>query len=128
MLFLDRVQLCVEQAAQIGLVPHLYDEDTWPSGFAGGKAVKDHPEYRRSYLVFTPKDNQSAQRTVGRYDICLNEDGTLASYRLLQSGEQASCAEWVAQIKIEENSARFGLSAYIDTLNPDAVRHFVSLL
>lgn len=125
--FLDRVQLCVEQAAQIGLVPHLYDEDTWPSGFAGGKAVKDHPEYRRSYLVFTPKDNQSAQRTVGRYDICLNEDGTLASYRLLQSGEQASWAEWVAQIKIEENSARFGLSAYIDTLNPDAVRHFVSL-
>lgn len=26
----------------------------WPSGFAGGKVVKDHPELQGIHLLFTP--------------------------------------------------------------------------
>ncbi|MBI5029887.1 MAG: hypothetical protein HZB51_05120 [Chloroflexi bacterium] len=28
-----------------------YDEDKWPSGFAGGLSVAAHPEFRAQYLV-----------------------------------------------------------------------------
>ena len=125
--FLERVKLCVDEAKKLDLIPYLYDEDTFPSGFAGGKVVKGHPEYRRRVLRVARKAEASAYRTVGRYDICLNEDGTLASYRLLGDGEQAVYQEWTAQILVEENSRRYNLSAYIDTLNPEAVRHFIAL-
>ncbi len=126
--FLDRVERCVDQAEQLGMVPHLYDEDLWPSGFAGGLVVKDHPEFRRRELHFTrePKDGPN-YTTLSRYDICLNADGTMASYRLLHDGEQAVGAEWTAQVVIEEDSVRYNGSAYIDTLNPKAVQRFVEV-
>lgn len=124
--FLDRVSLCVEQAEKLGLTPRLYDEDRWPSGFAGGEAVKGHPEYRRRALHFTRVAGENA-RTVGRYDICLNQDGTLASFRLLKSGEKAEGMEWLAQVVLDEDTLRYSNSAYIDTLNPEAVKRFISL-
>ncbi len=125
--YLQRVQLCVEQAKKAGLVPRLYDEDTWPSGFAGGRTVQGHPEYRRRQLHFCRKEKSDACAIVGRYDIRLHADGTLASYRLLREGEKAADMLWVAQILVDKDSSRYGQSAYIDTLRADAVCHFIEL-
>ena len=51
--FLDIVKACVEKAEEKGMKACLYDEDRWPSGYAGGKVTKN-PEYRSRYLVVTP--------------------------------------------------------------------------
>lgn len=125
--FLDRVAQCVEQAESLGLTPRLYDEDCWPSGFVGGLAVKGHPELRRRTLYFTKTGIENAYKTVGRYDIRLRDDGTLESYRLLQDGETAESTEWLAQIVVDEDTKRYANSAYIDTLNPEAVQRFISM-
>lgn len=125
--FLDRIAQCVEQAEILDLIPRLYDEDCWPSGFVGGLAVKGHPELRRRTLHFTKKASDNAYATVGRYDISLHEDGTLKSYRLLQDGETAENTEWLAQIVVDGDTKRYANSAYIDTLNPEAVQRFISM-
>lgn len=51
--YLDRIRYAVKQAEKKGLRPWLYDEDRWPSGFAGG-LVTVHQEYRSRFLVWSP--------------------------------------------------------------------------
>lgn len=126
-IFLNRVEQCVDQAVSLGLLPHLYDEDQWPSGFAGGVTVKEHPEYRRRVLHFTSEQIENCYQTIARFDIRLNEDGTLAFYRLLRKEEKAENKEWYAQVVVDEDTIRYNKSAYIDTLNPNAVKQFIAL-
>ena len=125
--FLDRVEQCAIAGENLGLLPRLYDEDRWPSGFAGGEVVQGHPELRRRILRFSKTFCEDAHATVARFDVSLNADGTLRSYRLLDEGEKPACSLWWAQVIVEENSVRYSGSAYIDTLNPKAVERFLKL-
>jgi hypothetical protein len=45
------IRACVDAARERGLGAWLYDEDKWPSGFAGGLSVAANPSYRTQYLV-----------------------------------------------------------------------------
>jgi hypothetical protein len=51
--FMDMVRVCVDYAEKQDMLACLYDEDRWPSGYAGGKVVKGHPEYKAKHLLFT---------------------------------------------------------------------------
>ena len=39
--YMRTVIACTERAAKLGMLSWLYDEDRWPSGFAGGIVTKD---------------------------------------------------------------------------------------
>jgi hypothetical protein len=81
----------------------LYDEDRYPSGPAGG-IVTQNPDFCRRYLLLTPlpyneinpgfSEYRSLGRTgngvlTARYDIILDDEGNLKSYRRLTDGDQA---------------------------------------
>ncbi|MFQ9802068.1 MAG: hypothetical protein ACLR23_27770 [Clostridia bacterium] len=51
--FMEIVRAVVQKAEKENMLAWLYDEDRWPSGFAGGLVTKDE-QYRSRYLVFTP--------------------------------------------------------------------------
>lgn len=51
----DFVNACCKTAKEEGMYAHLYDEDKWPSGFAGGEVVK-HKKFRQRVLCLTEKD------------------------------------------------------------------------
>ena len=123
--FLDLIDACAEKAEQEDMLAYLYDEDRWPSGFAGGFVTADHPEYRRRMLVVSPTPAERSALRVGRFDVELNADGTLASYRLLSEGETAAHNEWFADVVIDEETPRFNNATYVDTLNPEAIRLFL---
>lgn len=118
---------CVDEAEKQGLIPRLYDEDRWPSGFAGGLVVKAHPEYRRRWLRVAKKPLADAHMDVGRYTVSRNPDDTLAAYRRLSPDEPATGEVWFAQIQTEADSERYNNSAYVDNLNPEAVRTFLQM-
>ena len=84
--FLDLVEACADEAERRDMLAWLYDEDRWPSGFAGGLVTREHPEYRRRWLVLSAAPVPGRAYEVGRYDVSLHADGTLASYRLLSGG------------------------------------------
>ena len=46
----DRIETVVEYAKQIGMKIWLYDEDNWPSGYAGGKVLEENPDYCGKHL------------------------------------------------------------------------------
>jgi len=47
------VRAAVETAAELGLEAHLYDEENWPSGTAGGRVTRENPALRGAYLQWT---------------------------------------------------------------------------
>ena len=57
--FMDLVEACTDEAERRGMLAYLYDEDKWPSGYAGGMVTRD-PQYRQRYLCFTPEPEHIA--------------------------------------------------------------------
>lgn len=43
--FLDAIAVCIEEGKRLGMKPWLYDEDRFPSGFAGGLVMERNPAF-----------------------------------------------------------------------------------
>lgn len=50
--YMELAKSCCDKAKKLNLLTWLYDEDKWPSGFAGGYITKKK-ENRQKYLMFT---------------------------------------------------------------------------
>ena len=146
--YMHFIRLCVEKARASGMLAWLYDEDRWPSGSAGGKVTVGNPENARKTLLFTPfpytpdrphrakrpepgRGQRSVRQDNGEllavYDICLNEDGTLASTRRIAEDDTAAGAKWYAYMEFSTADPWFNNQPYVDTLNPDAIRRFIEI-
>ena len=89
--FMSLIKACTDHAKENKMLAWLYDEDRWPSGAAGGIVTKD-VNMRQRYLRFTPnKDFQMTERNkfIARFDIVLDENKCLKSYKILENGENA---------------------------------------
>lgn len=137
--YLRLVKDCVEKAKSKKMLAWLYDEDRWPSGAAGGYVTKDE-KYRARYLLFTPfkkgEVKASAEVSAGRtnngtllacYDVVLDENGYLASYRRVEENDRIDGTLWYAFMEIIGESDWFNGQAYADTLNKEAVDRFVEI-
>ncbi len=51
--WLDLVVYSVQKAKEFGLKIVIYDENGWPSGFAGGAVVQSNPDFAMKQLVFS---------------------------------------------------------------------------
>lgn len=146
--FMAYVRCCVEKAKSDRMLAWLYDEDRWPSGTAGGRVTAGHPEYAKKTLLFTcmpytpDRPYRAMHSEPGRgirtqrqdngdllacYDIRLNADGTLASFRRIAAEESASGEKWYAYVETATDDPWFNDHPYVDTLNPEAVRKFIDL-
>ena len=126
--FMDLVKSCVKKAKKEKMLAWLYDEDRWPSGFAGGLVTKDE-QYRARQLVFTPEPpaEGDAHLDFGAYEVCLNPNGTLASYRRIKAGEPTEGEVFYAYERIYSVTPRFNNQTYVDTLNPEAIKRFIEI-
>jgi len=97
--YFDRLRPALELAREHDLRVWIYDEYGWPSGVAGGKVIREHPEYRNQYLSFTK-----------------NAEGRVSVRPRLSSGvlDNVMGAPWTRSEP-----------GYLDTLNPEAVKCFV---
>lgn len=141
--FMDMVKSCDEKAKKEDMLCWLYDEDKWPSGFAGGLVTKDK-EFRSRFLVFSPKPSEdiekgsysstaraqrSSDRTLlGRYEVLL-KDRRLDYYKRLTEGEAPSKGGklWWAYLEIAGDSPWFNNQAYVNTLDKKAIERFVEV-
>jgi hypothetical protein len=142
--FMEIVRACVDKARDRKMLAGLYDEDRWPSGFAGG-LVTTEEKFRARFLLFTPisHEERPAQpatrisqsrgarsgqgKLIGRYEVILKE-GRLSRYRRLSPGEDSTEGDlWYAYQEIARPSAWFGHQTYVDTLNKKAIERFVEV-
>ncbi len=134
--FMHMVKACTEKAKREEMLAWLYDEDRWPSGFAGGYVTRDHA-LRGRYILFTRKAREAVPMEEGikegktyllaTFDIELDGEGRLLSSRLLADGEEAVFAKWYIYVESRESSGRWNGQAYVDTLSKDAMRKFIDI-
>lgn len=137
--FMSLVRACNEKGKSENMLTWLYDEDRWPSGFAGGYVTKD-PRTRKKYLHFTvtPLEDTTDQKTgyeTGKpylltcYDIVLNNDGTLKSYHQISEQDPADGTKWYAYVSTPVAGAdgRFNGQTYVDVLSEDAIKKFIEI-
>ena len=141
--FFRKIGLAIETCARLDLKAWLYDEYNWPSGVAGGKLLKAHPEFRQKYLGYVMLKKPGAGKdlklpgdvvavfSVGD-EIERLEDGfegdvirvprlrnpVLIFYQAECRDRMFvnSCARWVEDER-----------GYLDLMNPEAVKAFISL-
>lgn len=83
-----------------------YDEDKWPSGFGGGIIPKMNPEFRAKSLVRLKKDTPLPN-----------------GCKVLKEDERYCYVEHTAQM----GNPKFNGTAYVDLMNPEAVRKFIEV-
>ncbi|MBS6194055.1 MAG: hypothetical protein KH828_00560 [Clostridiales bacterium] len=142
--FMDLVTCSLEEAKKQDMLLWLYDEDRWPSGFGGGYVTRDH-KYRSRFLVFSPEDldkkyfqptyisgAQAVRNTERDLLQCYGVkivDGWLADYCLLEKDQEppVGYTKWYAYKEVSGDNPWFNNQAYLDTLNPEAVKKFIEI-
>ena len=100
------VDACVEKARELGMEPYAYDENGWPSGFAGGKLLTDLGN-REQYLT----------ASWGKYDDKALVSYTIKSNRLIRVNEGEDCLNIYANYS----------ASTVDILNGEVVDKFIAL-
>ena len=96
--FILCVRACVEYAEKLGMKANLYDEDRWPSGFAGGYVTEDK-NLRQMQICLSlkaPEEFLRVYRDFERdphlltvYDIVFDDYDRLADYHIISADAQA---------------------------------------
>ena len=92
--FMDAIECCVEKAKKEEMLAWLYDEDRWPSGYAGGLVTK-HKKYRQRFLLMSKKDQETTDDVqklyeegisyfLGAFDVKLDKLGNMVSYNRVE--------------------------------------------
>ncbi len=127
-------KIALKEAKRLEMNLWIYDENSYPSGFAGGFVPEAMPESRAKGLIFTKT------RTVDRIN-----DNVLAVFRLgddsyenvtdkARAGEQLEESDssdesdyLIVSIKLAEKSPWFGGKFYVDLLKPGVTQKFLEI-
>ena len=143
--FFDLIEACAGEAERRGMLAYLYDEDKWPSGYAGGLVTKE-PRFRQKYLCFTPDpklaigvataggaaafsgkgEGERPFQLLGMYSVELDADGCLARYERLEHSNSGGNI-WYAYLGACECNEWFNGYTYADTLSKEAVVRFAQV-
>jgi hypothetical protein len=105
--WMDLVKACAQEARETDTWAWLYDEDKWPSGFAGGIIPLKDPSFRTRLLVLLQKEE-------------ITPDDTVLAETEWQGMEYAICRR-VSPL----GNLWFDGTCYVDLMNPDAVKAFI---
>ena len=103
----DCVEACAKRAKELGMEAYAYDENGWPSGFAGGKLLEDMENHDR-YLTYS----------FGKYD-----ESALVSYEISSSALKKAKAGDENCLNVYQHYS----TSTADILNPEVMDKFIEL-
>ncbi len=121
-------KVALDEAEKLDMNVWMYDENSYPSGFAGGLVPEAMPESRGKGVHF------SETKTIGKL-----ADDVLAVYRLTDDGcenvtQQARAGDnlpearyLVATIRLAPTGGWFGGTYYVDLLKPGVTEKFIEI-
>lgn len=143
--FFQLVEDCAGEAQRQGMLSYLYDEDKWPSGYAGGMVTKQ-VRYRQKYLCLSPDPaaggmsigadtnaavfngaKQADALFLGAYAVELDEAGFLTGYQRLPESAAPGDGVWFAHLCTCEPNEWYNNQTYVDTLCKEAIEEFAAL-
>lgn len=138
--FMDSINFAIKCGEKNGMFSWLYDEDRWPSGYAGGLVTKN-PRFRQRALYITKdsaiisKIEKNPQRAfekglpylLGCYDVKLDFEGYLEKFKIIDVHDDAVYEKYYAYSKTNEPTDRHNFYTYADIMQPEAVREFIRI-
>jgi hypothetical protein len=141
--FMEIVKACTDKARQEGMLAWLYDEDRWPSGAAGGLVTRN-PHYRMRHLLLTRRpygtagtdtaggltvnSNRTENGTLlACFDILLDKDGCLESYRLINENAREQGFKLYAYLETALPGPWYNNQTYVNTLDPSSMGEFIKV-
>ena len=110
----DCVKACIDEAKKLGMEAWAYDENGWPSGFAGGKLL-ENPDYHAVYLKATRGAFPTGEETpFGVYAL----DGQGRPTRVTAPVE--GCSDYLTVYRRKEPT-------YVDTMRSDITDRFIEV-
>ena len=102
----ENIEAAIDAANEVGIQACFYDEDKWPSGYAGGIIPRMGEEYRAKGLVRLALDTKIPEGCT-----TLKEDN---QYRYIM---------YTAQM----GNPKFNGTSWVDLLNPETVKNFIDV-
>lgn len=106
--WMEDMKACLEAARETGTLAWLYDEDKWPSGFAGGMVPEMSEAYRSRGLVLLSQEE-------------ITENDTVLTETTLNGSPVFICKRISPLSDLWFNGA-----SYVDLMNPEAVDAFLN--
>ena len=104
--WMKAVRICAEAAKETGTYAWLYDEDRWPSGYAGGEITKE--EKNRSKAL-----------------VLLKEDDITGNDTVMEEAGQEGAKWFICRRVAPMGHQRFNGTNYSDLMSPDTVKAFI---
>lgn len=138
--YMDCIAHCIDEAKKSGMLVCLYDEDRWPSGYAGGK-VTENPVFRQRALYVTKdkaslpyieQDSRKALKDgtaymVACFDINFDEDGYIISFSKCDENSEARYTKYYFYCQANEPSDRFNFYTFTDLFMKEAIELFTEV-
>ena len=134
--FIKCVRLCAEYAEKKGMFACLYDEDRWPSGFAGGYVTREK-KLRQKQICISQKDpevffdcynfDERDPYFVAAYDIVFDKTNRISGYKTIAKEDLAAGEKWYAYVLYKPCCGYHNGYTYTDTFNPVAVDKFIEV-
>jgi hypothetical protein len=126
--WMERLEACIQEAQKRGMFAWLYDEDKWPSGFAGGIVTAKRREYRAKALAMMLSGRLDEVAEAIRIFECDLRNGKPENLRIVNPGEKGLRAKNYLYFCLCESpigSKWYDGFAYLDTLSFEAVKAFI---
>ena len=127
----EMIHGCIAEAEKLDMDAWLYDEDRWPSGYAGGK-VTENPEYRLHLIFLTEVPfEKCADFEVDKQAVALFAavvDGVNAEkVRKISSASEVKEGETLLQFVFcaDFDNSWYNNCSYLNPMNREAVQRFI---
>ncbi|MEI6047256.1 MAG: glycosyl hydrolase [Bacteroidota bacterium] len=119
----------VEQGKELGMNIWIYDENSYPSGFAGGHVPAEMPESYNQGQGLNMTRFEALPDTCDKYYLCLKEvDGIYSDITSSLSNEKGKTGKYLLFSKTyNEKSDWYGGFSYVDLLYPGVTQKFIKV-
>jgi hypothetical protein len=119
----DLIRHCITECQRCGIVPHLYDENTYPSGFSGGHVAALVPEARSRYVTYV---RGTGPQSLPATFLALRTWKDEAPGEPIKTSEISDSTEWVA-FTLQDMAAMawHGETVYPSLLDPRTTEAFI---
>ncbi|MFE5321565.1 glycosyl hydrolase [Paenibacillus sp. NPDC056579] len=133
----------LEEAERLGLKLYIYDENSYPSGFAGGHVPSELPDCLANCVIFKEYGAEDLKKLAQASSPMLNRPGQpIRAFAMRHTSEVWEIAEdvtllpvsewarhgdsyWVFELGTPETNTWLGGFAYTDLLRPEVTEHFL---
>ena len=119
----------VDKGKELGMKVWIYDENSYPSGFAGGHVPDQMPESFNQGQGLAMKEFETLPDTAEKYYLCLKEEnGSFINITSSVENEKGQKGKYLLFSKtFNRNSDWYGGFTYVDLLYPGVTQKFIEI-